>query len=92
MDTLPSQPRPAPRKGADRIYVGMREVSTADDLDGDSVSLEALQHHLAAQAAIDNRRIRKAMRREWIAAAAGVVLLVVALGALLVASVAGVWP
>lgn len=91
MYSLPSNPMPSPRTGMERVYVGMREVSVNDCLGQDLVAQQALQHHLAAQAAIDGRRIKKAEIREWIVAAVGLALLVVSLGALLVANAADVW-
>ena len=91
MNTLPRRPMPVPQTGMNRLYVGMREVSATDWIDDGVVSQEALKHHLAAQAAIDGRRIRKAERREWIAAGVGLVLLIASLGALLVANAAQLW-
>jgi hypothetical protein len=63
----------------------MRNASATSRVDDDVVSHDALQHYLAAQAAMEDRRIKKAVRREWAAAAVGMVWLMVSLGALLVA-------
>ena len=92
MYTLPGHPAPAPRNGRDRTYLGMREVAPAEPDDEDLVAQEALEHHRAAQAAIDGRRVSKAARREWLAAAVGLALLVIALGALLLAHSSDIWP
>jgi hypothetical protein len=75
----------------ERVYIGMREVSVGECLDEEFVAQQALQHHLAAQAAMDGRRIKKAEIREWIVAGVGLALLVASLGALLVANAADVW-
>lgn len=75
----------------DRRYVGMREISATECVDHDMIARDALAHHRAAQAAFDSRRIRKAERKEWAAAAVGIVWLILALGALLVANGGYVW-
>ena len=84
-------PMQAPWTGMDRCYVGMREVSASDRVDHDVVARDALAHHLAAQAAFDSRRIREAERREWAAAAVGILWLMLSLGALLVINAGYVW-
>jgi hypothetical protein len=76
----------------DRTYIGMREVSVSDCMDDDLVAQQALQHHLAAQAAMDGRRMKKAERTEWLVAAIGLALLGLSLGALLLAKGANLWP
>jgi hypothetical protein len=75
----------------DRRYVGMREISANECVDHDVIAQDALTHHLAAQAAFDSRRIKEAERKEWAAAAVGIVWLIVSLGALLVANTGYVW-
>jgi hypothetical protein len=86
MNTLPRSPMPASQAGMNRIYVGMREISASDCIDEGFVSQEARKHHLAAQAAIDGRRVKDAERRERLVAGVGVALFIVWLGALLVAN------
>ena len=91
MNTLPQYPMAAPQPGMNRLYVGMREVSATDWDDEGLVSQEARKHHLAAQAAIDGRRIKEAERRERVVVGLGVALLILWLGALLVANAMHVW-
>ena len=91
MNPLPHCPMPAAQAGMNRLYVGMREVSATDWADEGLVSQEARKHHLAAQAAIDGRRIKQAERRERVVVAVGVALLILWLGALLVANAMHVW-
>ncbi len=92
VNSLPLWPMSASGTGVNRIYVGMSEVSAADPVDDDLVSQAALQHHLAAQAAITSRQVKRAERGEWAAAAVGIALLAASLGTVVVASAAHVWP
>ena len=77
--------------GTERRYVGMREVSATERVDHDKIAQDALAHHLAAQAAFDRRRIRTAERKEWAAAAIGIVWLMLSLAALLVVNCGYLW-
>src|ERR1700750_1191990 len=90
--TLPLRPMPAPQPGMDRVYVGMHEVCCTERIDDDLIAQEAMKHHLAAQAAMNLRKIRQEAPGQWAAAAVGITWLVVSLAALLAVNAAYLWP
>lgn len=95
LDRTPTYTLPLPSLPAGpatpRTYVGMREVPASDVIAPEAIAQQALEHHRAAQDALDGHRVREAVRREWLAAAIGLGLLIVSLGVLLVANGAHGW-
>ena len=69
----------------------MHEVSATDSVDGDFVSQDAPEAHRGVQAGSDRRGMKNAGRTKSVAVGVGVALLIVLIGALLVAKAARVW-
>jgi hypothetical protein len=81
---------------SDRTGMGLPDSemrkAAASCVDDDIHSQEALQHYLAARAAIHDRKMKNLERTEWAAAAVGMVWLMASVGAVLVAYSSYCWP